>query len=281
MQAATSALPGDTHIVRLNIGGHRFMTTAGTLRSDGENFFTALLSGRLPAALDETGAYFVDRNGRYFEPILDFLRTGEIAVPLEAPWRLVRAEAEFFLVRGFLAYFSTPSGRALLAPVSPSANEGRDNRSPPSAVMHVSGADGPAEELHDAMDVLDVSAASLRERHALRQAQSRDALAALTACLRAVNRASADGAMAVTLVLGEHEGAIGHFGFRRYERPRFLERLQVVSELSLEALMTSESGREYLYGMLVSRGFVVRYLSVPCRATAADALADTTYHDGV
>lgn len=52
--------PVNNSIVKLNIGGTKFLTTARTL-SQGENFFTGLLSGRIPSLLDDEGYYFIDR----------------------------------------------------------------------------------------------------------------------------------------------------------------------------------------------------------------------------
>ncbi len=50
-------------IVKLNIGGYKFVTTKETLFSQGDNFFTALLKGSIPSLQDEgndqTHYYFV------------------------------------------------------------------------------------------------------------------------------------------------------------------------------------------------------------------------------
>jgi len=70
-------------IIRICVGGRNFKTTRTTLMSD-ENCMLAKMfendeSGRAPAAKDENGYYFIDRSPKYFESILNFLRTGEIA----------------------------------------------------------------------------------------------------------------------------------------------------------------------------------------------------------
>lgn len=41
--------------------------------------------GSFTAVKDERGYYFVDRDGEYFAPILEFLRTGDFYVPEGAP----------------------------------------------------------------------------------------------------------------------------------------------------------------------------------------------------
>lgn len=73
-----------TSIVRLNIGGSKFVTTEATLLSCGSSFFSSLLSG-FPSLKDEEGAYFIDRDGASFAPILSYLRTGQLIVPPHIP----------------------------------------------------------------------------------------------------------------------------------------------------------------------------------------------------
>ena len=141
-----------------------------------------------------------------------------------------------------------------------------------------------------AAELVDLNALVLRERLLSRHIHSREAFGAFTLCMRAVQRAVSEGASGVTLVLGEPEGAITRQGqgaggvscFRRYQRPRFIERLQVVTERVLETMLGSEAGRETLYRLLCERGFAVRFLSVPCMVTSGpNAGADSTFHDGM
>ena len=78
--SASTAAPASTDIIRLNVGGTRLYTTRQTLlassASQKPNFFHGLLSGRIGAALDETGAYFIDRDPLRFAHVLNYLRTG-------------------------------------------------------------------------------------------------------------------------------------------------------------------------------------------------------------
>lgn len=85
-------------IVRLNIGGYKYQTTRTTLASNGENFFTKLLEGKIGSVKDEQGNYFIDRDGQYFQPILSFLRTGLLTLPEGMPIDLVDLEADFYLI---------------------------------------------------------------------------------------------------------------------------------------------------------------------------------------
>ena len=87
-----------SQIIRLNIGGKLFQTTKETLLSHGENFFSSLISGVIPSTKDETGAYFVDRNGRFFEPLLDYLRTGSLHIPKNMLRTSVLQEAAFYSI---------------------------------------------------------------------------------------------------------------------------------------------------------------------------------------
>eukprot|EP01122_Echinamoeba_exundans_P006306 TRINITY_DN1742_c0_g1_i3.p1 TRINITY_DN1742_c0_g1~~TRINITY_DN1742_c0_g1_i3.p1 ORF type:complete len:393 (+),score=40.08 TRINITY_DN1742_c0_g1_i3:112-1290(+) len=86
-----------TKIVRLNVGGTKFVTTEATLLSCGSSFFSSLLSG-FPSLKDEDGAYFIDRDGACFAPILSFLRTGQLIVPPHVPRDAVLREADFFSI---------------------------------------------------------------------------------------------------------------------------------------------------------------------------------------
>lgn len=86
-------------IVRLNIGGKKFCTTASTLcGGSSENFFHSLLNGKIPSTKDEKGRYFIDRDGKLFEPILSYLRTGMLEIPAHISEEAVRREADFYLI---------------------------------------------------------------------------------------------------------------------------------------------------------------------------------------
>jgi hypothetical protein len=77
-------------IVMLNVGGHKYYTTRTTLlgsvflasaHSIGNRsgtFFHGLLNGSIPSLKDSKGFYFIDRDGRSFEVILNYLRTGSL-----------------------------------------------------------------------------------------------------------------------------------------------------------------------------------------------------------
>jgi hypothetical protein len=86
-------------LVYLNIGGTKFVTTSATLEKDGPNFFTALLSNKFSNLKDRDGNYFIDRPGKYFKPLLNYLTTGNIDIPKEIPQKLIASEAEFYGIK--------------------------------------------------------------------------------------------------------------------------------------------------------------------------------------
>jgi hypothetical protein len=88
-----------SRIIKLNIGGFKFQTTHLTLTRCDNTFFTALLSEKLPSAKDDEGAYFIDRDGQYFPPILTWLRSGEIVFHDPITKDDVLREARFYCLQ--------------------------------------------------------------------------------------------------------------------------------------------------------------------------------------
>ena len=69
--------------VELDVGGVRYVSSVETLRRVPHTFFDAYFSGRY--AVDETddGAVFIDRDGRLFEHVLEYLRDSVVTVAQE------------------------------------------------------------------------------------------------------------------------------------------------------------------------------------------------------
>ena len=67
-------------IIRLNVGGVKYLTTRGTLlnfKDKTGHMLSAMFSGDyLSTPTINNNEYFIDRNGKYFEYILSFLRNG-------------------------------------------------------------------------------------------------------------------------------------------------------------------------------------------------------------
>jgi hypothetical protein len=66
--------------VQLNVGGQLFNVKLSTLSVREDNFFTALLSGRIGVVKDEQGRIYVNRSPDLFVPILHYLRTGRVTL---------------------------------------------------------------------------------------------------------------------------------------------------------------------------------------------------------
>ena len=72
--------PFDTQVT-LNIGGHRFTTTVTTLRNaPSPSLFSAMFSGRHNLVTAGDGCVFVDRDGRHFAAVLNYLRDGQVGL---------------------------------------------------------------------------------------------------------------------------------------------------------------------------------------------------------
>ena len=63
--------------IKLDIGGQSFTTTITTLTRFPDTMLGAMFSGRHALTKNEAGAHFIDRSGRHFHEILDFLRCPE------------------------------------------------------------------------------------------------------------------------------------------------------------------------------------------------------------
>ncbi|CAE8615263.1 unnamed protein product [Polarella glacialis] len=98
--AADSALwelSADTEIVDLNVGGEKFTTTLTTLRRYPNSKICQMFNGeliRFPTDID--GCFCIDRDGRLFHHILNFLRDGSAPLGLSRGDRMnLLREAEF------------------------------------------------------------------------------------------------------------------------------------------------------------------------------------------
>jgi len=87
-------------LIKLNVGGKKYVTTECTLRNRGTNFFTVLLDkiadGRMKCTTDEEGYIFIDRNGGAFEAVLEYLRNGLLLMPCGLSLRQVEKEFDFY-----------------------------------------------------------------------------------------------------------------------------------------------------------------------------------------
>nr|CDS29275.1 BTB:POZ domain containing protein [Hymenolepis microstoma] len=66
--------------VKLNVGGSLFYTTIATLTRE-DSMLKALFSGRMDVKTDDDGWVLLDRSGKHFHLILNYLRDGSIPLP--------------------------------------------------------------------------------------------------------------------------------------------------------------------------------------------------------
>nr|KAG5711402.1 hypothetical protein BaRGS_025829 [Batillaria attramentaria] len=89
-----------TEWVNLNVGGKLFATTISTLtRTDGNSMLARMFTHgdvEWQSSVDETGAYLIDRSPLYFEPILNYLRHGQLILDKAVNAKGVLEEAKFF-----------------------------------------------------------------------------------------------------------------------------------------------------------------------------------------
>ena len=107
-----SAKGSVNEIIKICVGGQDFKTTLGTLMSDRNSMlakmFESDLLGWVATARDpDTSAYFIDRSPKYFESILNFLRTGEIECPCCLDLKFLLREAEYYGIEGMVETIRT------------------------------------------------------------------------------------------------------------------------------------------------------------------------------
>mmetsp|Transcript_40188 Transcript_40188/g.92376 ORF Transcript_40188/g.92376 Transcript_40188/m.92376 type:complete len:269 (+) Transcript_40188:58-864(+) len=97
-------------IVHLNVGGHRFMTTLTTLRADPSSMLGRMFSGSHPVLRDKDGSFVLDRDGRHFHHVLNFLRDGSVPIGLSRVDRLeLLREVDFYGLKSLYTIIGGPT----------------------------------------------------------------------------------------------------------------------------------------------------------------------------
>lgn len=93
--------------ISLNVGGTIFQTTRGTLCKDQNSMLSRMFSPTswITSKTDANGAYLLDRDARYFSPLLNYLRhaRGELIMDPGLNPEGVLREAEFFQLEGAIS----------------------------------------------------------------------------------------------------------------------------------------------------------------------------------
>ncbi len=97
--------------IKLDIGGKKFTTSKSSLLRFHNSYFYAMISSGkwepdedgnyiVPIWSDLSGEYFIDRNPKYFDHILDYLRTGEFSTEGldETALKKLKADFDYFQI---------------------------------------------------------------------------------------------------------------------------------------------------------------------------------------
>uniref|UniRef100_A0A8B9LVF3 Potassium channel tetramerization domain containing 11 n=1 Tax=Astyanax mexicanus TaxID=7994 RepID=A0A8B9LVF3_ASTMX len=86
--------------VCVNVGGELYTTTLDTLTRCRDSMLGAMFTGQIPLLRDRHGNFFIDRDGKTFRHILNFLRCSSLDLPADfTELTLLRREADFFQIR--------------------------------------------------------------------------------------------------------------------------------------------------------------------------------------
>ena len=94
----------NNEIVRLNVGGTKYITAKSTLQKYPQSMLGAMFRENFPLLTDEDGYYFIDRCGHIFQYILQFLRCGRLVLPEEFnELELLQLEADFYQIEDLIS----------------------------------------------------------------------------------------------------------------------------------------------------------------------------------
>ncbi|XP_069500869.1 BTB/POZ domain-containing protein KCTD11 [Ambystoma mexicanum] len=89
--------------VTLNVGGKRYSTTLETLTRFPDSMLGAMFLRPWPSRKDADGAFFIDRDGKVFRHVLNFLRFDRLDLPEGyRELALLEREADFYQIRPLL-----------------------------------------------------------------------------------------------------------------------------------------------------------------------------------
>jgi hypothetical protein len=108
-QTNVESRPTTDERIILNVGGIRYETWLSTILKYSDTLLARMFcdQNRKLLVKDQNGEYFIDRNGKYFEPILDFYRTGELLIPSHLNPEIVQKEIDYFQLQVQVSSFIT------------------------------------------------------------------------------------------------------------------------------------------------------------------------------
>ena len=84
--------------IKLNVGGFRFETTVKTLSRE-DSMLSTMVTSEIPTSKDEDGCIKIDRPGKHFNLILDYLRSGTFpTLGSIKDVKELRNEADYYLI---------------------------------------------------------------------------------------------------------------------------------------------------------------------------------------
>ena len=102
---STSTSSNTSTSVKLNVGGEFFTTSLQTLTRGPSSILADMFStGHHPDPSDD-GSFFIDRDGKHFKILLNYLRNKELILPEDASDTFLKeleAEAKFYKIRGVI-----------------------------------------------------------------------------------------------------------------------------------------------------------------------------------
>lgn len=87
------------HTIILDVGGSYFKTTKSTLTKYRNTFFFGMFNSNKSPPKQKDGSIFIDRDGKHFRLILNFMRSGRIMMPRDPIERKeILIEAEYYCI---------------------------------------------------------------------------------------------------------------------------------------------------------------------------------------
>ncbi|XP_053567253.1 BTB/POZ domain-containing protein KCTD21 [Bombina bombina] len=100
--------------VTLNVGGKLYTTSLSTLTRIPDTMLGAMFSGKVPSKKDSHGNFFIDRDGKVFRHILNFLRSSHLDLPDDfQEMSLLRREVDFYQIQPLIDAFQEKEAELL------------------------------------------------------------------------------------------------------------------------------------------------------------------------